>query len=215
MDITSYLLGKNSSGGGGGGGLDWTAVGYSNTPQAIIEAYNVAVNIKNNWTSTSRPTDFKDTIIICPYVDTSSLTSWGYFASECKKLLQIPLLDSSNVTNMNSAFSNSTALMSVPLFNTSKVTNFGSMFSGCTSLTTIPIFDTSSGTAFGSMFDTCYKLSNESLDNILQMCINATSYTGAKTLRSLGFRSNVHSSAKIQALPHYQAFLDAGWTIGY
>ena len=214
MDITSYLLGKNSAG-GGSSDLDWSVIGYSNTPQAITEAYNAAVNIKNNWTSTSRPTDFKDTIIICPYIDTSSLTSWGYFASECKKLLQIPLLDSSNVTDMNNAFSNSSALTSVPFFNTSKVTNFSSMFSGCISLITIPIFDTSSGTLFGSMFNNCNKLSNESLDNILQMCINAISYTGTKTLKGLGFRSNTYSTTRIQALPHYQDFIDAGWTIGY
>lgn len=174
-----------------GSDLDWSAIGYDSRPQAIVDGYNNALEIKNNWTSSSRPFDFKNTIIFCPYVDTSSQTSWYYFAGDCKKLLQLPLLDSSNVTNMSNAFTNCYALTSIPAFNTSKVTNFSSAFSNCTSLT------------------------NESLNNILLMCIGASSYTGTKTLYQLGFRSGNYASSIIQGLSNYQAFIDAGWTIGY
>ena len=190
MDITSYLLGKNS-GGGGGSDLDWTALGYDSTPQAIIDAYNIALNIKETWTSTSRLSEDYKNVIICPLVDTSSQTSWYYFASNCGSLLQMPLLDTSNVTNMTSSFYACSALQHIPKFNTSKVTSFTGTFQGCNNLT------------------------NESINNILEMCISATLYTGTKTLYQLGFRSNYYSATRIQALPSYQAFIDAGWTIGY
>ena len=65
------------------------------------------------------------------------------------------------------------------------------------------------------MFTGCVKLTDNSLNNILQICINATLYTGTKTLYTLGFRSNKYSVERIQALSNYQAFIDAGWTIGY
>lgn len=189
MDITSYLLGKNS--GGGGGSLDWAALGYDSTPEAIIDGYNYAKHIQETWTSTSRLTDGYKNVFICPYVDTSSQTSWYYFAGDCSGLIQIPLLDTSNVKVMTNAFANCTALKYVPKFNTSNVVQCASMFSGCSSLST------------------------ESLENILQMCIDMTSYTEIKTLYYLGFRSVKYPASTIQALPSYQDFIDAGWTIGY
>lgn len=191
MDITSYLLGKNSAGGGGGSDLDWTALGYEERPQAIDDAYNVALKIKNEWNSTSSLKTYQYEVVICPMVDTSAKTSFRYFAQNCYKLLQIPLLDTSNVTNMANAFN------------------------GCYSLTTIPALNTSKVTNVSSMFNNCYCLSDESLNNILAMCINATSYTGTKTLANIGISSTYYSVEKIQALSNYQAFIDAGWTIGY
>lgn len=59
------------------------------------------------------------------------------------------------------------------------------------------------------------KLTDASLDNILQMCINATSYTETKTLAELGLSNYRASVSRVEALPHYQDFLNAGWTIGY
>lgn len=186
MDITSYMLGKNA-----GGDFDWTILGYDNTPETITDAYNIALQIKNNWTSSSRPYDINKNVIICPVVDTSEQTTWWYFAGECKRLMQVPLL------------------------NTSNVTNFGNAFNGCSSLTVVPIFDTSSATSLGSMFSGCFSLNDESLDNILQMCINATAYTGTKTLKQIGFQKNIYPVSKLETLPSYQDFIDAGWTTGY
>lgn len=54
MDITSYLLGKQAGGGGGGSDLDWTAIGYDSTPQAIVDGYNYAKQIKDNWVPATR-----------------------------------------------------------------------------------------------------------------------------------------------------------------
>ena len=79
MDIISYLLGKQSSGGGGGGGeLDWSAIGYNSTPEAIVDGYNYAKQIQEEWTPTgSFSTNAK--ILICPMVDTSAKIDFSHF----------------------------------------------------------------------------------------------------------------------------------------
>jgi len=187
MDILSYKLGKKS----GGSGQDWSELGYSTPPQSLNDAYEIAQRIKNDWQSDSRLSDIGRDVIICPLVDTSSKTSFYYFAANCYSLLEVPLLDTSNVTTMSNAFYGAQGLRTIPVFDVSKATQMASMFQGCANLT------------------------NESLNNILKMCINATAYTGTKTLSTLGFNNTHQPKTKIQALPSYQDFLDAGWTIGY
>lgn len=116
-------------------------------------------------------------------------------------------------TSLSSFFSSFEHLVKVTLFNTSKITNMSYMFYGCGDLQIIPVFDTSLVTNMQNMFYNCNKLTSESLNNILQMCINATSYTGTKTLAQLGLSST--QATTCQGLSNYQAFLAAGWTTGY
>lgn len=116
-------------------------------------------------------------------------------------------------SSMKEKFQADSKLAIMPLVDTSEVTNFRMAFRTCPRLTTVPVLDTSSANDFGYMFYDTPNLSDESLDNILQMCINASSYTGGKTLRSLSLSSSYYSDERIQALPHYQAFINAGWVI--
>ena len=182
-----------------GGGLDWSAIGYSEEPDTgIEEGYEYAMEVKNNWT---------------PAI--SLLNKFN--ANE--KLKFMPLVDTSIATNMSQMFRNCHTLSSIPQLNTSNVTNMSSMFGGCESLINVPQLNTSNVTNMSSMFSSCVSLSDTSLDNILQMCINATSYTGTKTLKTIGFQytsmTSKYPASRIEALPHYQDFIDAGWTIGY
>lgn len=128
-------------------------------------------------------------------VDQTLITNTSYMFYLCEALEDGPLFDTSNVTNMSSMFYQCTRITNVPVYNTSKVTNFVNMFGG--------------NPAIGTYMTT------QSVDNILQMCIGATSYNDTKTLTTLGFNSSKISASKIQGCTHYQDFLDAGWTIGY
>lgn len=191
MDVVSYLLGKNSS--GGGGGLDWSIIGYEDTPQSIIDGYNYALNIKNNWNS--------------------SVVSFNY--KEDKNLVYFPLVDTSNVNQMISTFSGCYCLTNVPELDTSNVTIMTQSFYNCYALKYVSVLNTSKVTTFNNVFSNSPSLNDESLDNILQMCINATSYNGTKTLSQMGFNKYIYPVTRIQSLPHYQDFINAGWTIGY
>ena len=178
-----------------------------------------------------------DCIKQIPLLDTSNATDMSYMFEDCASLTTIPLLDTSNVTRMNSMFNGCASLTTIPLLNTSNATNMSSMFNGCASLTTIPLLDTSnvtdmssmfrrctllmtipllntsSVTSMSSMFLSCPSLSNDSLNNLLQMCINAVTFTSTKSLRYIGLSEE--QIQKCTTLSNYQAFLDAGWTTGY
>ena len=150
---------------------------------------------------------------ISTQLDTSSVTTMQYMFQECTNLTNIPLLNTSNVTDMSYMFYKCTNLTNIPLLNTSNVTTMSFMFYSCTNLQTIPQLDTSSVTNMNSMFSSCTSLSDESLNNILAMCANATSYTGTKTLAQIGLTSE--QATKCTTLSNYQVFLNAGWTTGY
>jgi surface protein len=177
----------------GGSSRDWSAIGYNGEPKSFQEMFGHSKEIYDNWNNT--------------IIDLNSKFSRD------KKLVWFPLVDTSNVKNMTSMFYYCTSLKEIPQFDTSNVTNMNYMFNNCTSLEEIPQFDTSNVTAMKNMFQYCNKLTDTSIDNILQFCITSKIENG--TLQYLGFKSNVYPINRIEALPHYQDFLDAGWTIGY
>lgn len=172
-----------------------------------------------------------------PLLDTSSVTNMRYMFAECTNLATVPLLDTHNVTTMYAMFAgckNLTTiqqldtssvvdmyqmfyvcknLTTIPLLNTSNVTNMYWMFYGCSNLTTVPLLNTSKVTNMQDMFTSCTSLSGESLNNILAMCANATSYTSTKTLKYIGLISE--QANKCKTLSNYSAFTSAGWTTGY
>ena len=178
---------------------DWSEIGYEDTPQNIIEGFNYAKEIKNNWNS--------------------SVTSLNMAYRQDYNLIYFPLVDTSNVTDMTSAFNLAENLEFVPLLNTSKVKTMRQTFQACKKLKSVPVFDTS---AFDNTlcllatFQNCPLLTNESLNNIMQMCINASNVVtniSYKNLNQVGL-----TSAQVticQGLSNYQAFLNAGWTTGY
>lgn len=218
MDLFSYLLGKQNSG-GGSSEFDWSAIGYSETPQGIVDAYNYALGIKNNWdaTRTSLSNKFKNDkqLTFMPLVDTSNATTtYGMFEG-CNTLVSVPLLNTSNVNNMANMFKSCYVLKEIPSLDTSNVTSINNTFNACYSLTTLPQLDFSSVTNIQNAFVTCTSLTDTSLNNILLSCIGMTSYTGTKTLLHMGFNITNYPASRIQALPNYQDFINAGWTIGY
>lgn len=148
-----------------------------------------------------------------PLLDTSNVTSTYRMFSNCTNLKEIPLLNTSNVTDTRSMFGNCTSLITIPLLNTSNVTTMFGMFENCTNLATVPLLDTSNVTYMKTMFNGCTSLSDESLNNILAMCTNATKITSDKTLKYIGLTEE--QTNKCKTLANYSAFTAAGWTTGY
>ena len=148
--------------------------------------------------------------------DLSQLFDWS---SQPKKqdfrtLENISLKDTEKVTNIFRAFYGLDYLETIGLFDTSNVEKFNVAFYNCAKLVNVPVFNTSKAVTMSNMFNNCSKLSNESLNNILQMCINTTTaFTGEKTLSYIGLSSE--QATICQSLSNYQAFLNAGWTTGY
>lgn len=151
-----------------------------------------------------------------PLLNTSSATNARYMFYDCYALTEIPLLDTSNVTNMQNMFSSCKSMISLPELNTSNVTNMSSMCQGCTELANIPLLNTSKVTNMSYMFSGCKKFTTESLNNLLGMCANVdASYSNTKKLSNILGGNYFYPAATIQSLSNYQAFIDAGWTIGW
>ncbi len=195
---------------------DWSQIGYSGVPQEITNGFNIARIIMQDWTVKS---DYSYELsgyggcIFMPLVDTSNAIIMGGMLYACYSLITVPLLNTSNVTNMESMFGECSALLTIPQFDTSNVINMSEMFVGCRSLITVPLLNTSNVTNMESMFGGCDVLSDESLNNVLAMCIGATSYTGTKTLVELGLSPT--QAETCQTLSNWDAFVAAGWSSGY
>lgn len=122
--------------------------------------------------------------------------------------------DISQVTNIRYLFSSLYGLKKAPLLDTAHITNAQQLFYGCESLITVPIYNFSSLTGNNNynMFYNCTALSNDSLNNILQMCIGMTGVTN-KNLKYMGLSST--QATTCQSLSNWSAFVSAGWTTGY
>lgn len=190
--------------------------------------------------ATSIDSTFRDCIslITIPSLNTSKVTEMKNAFNGCTSLVTVGSLNASNTTRLEGTFQGCSSLTNITLLNTSKVTIIDSMFKNCTSLTTAPTLDMSNVTrtvdAFNgctnlttmpvwnisnvefvyNMFAGCTSLSDESLNNILAMCINATKVSSSfKTLKNIGLTSEQANRCK--TLSNYSAFTAAGWTTGY
>lgn len=134
----------------------------------------------------------------------------GSLATDFSWLVDVDL---SNVTSMSEMFKDCSRMTSIVLLDTSNIVNMNNIFNNCSSLTTVPQFDTSNLTNMTNAFLNCSALTNESLNNILAMCANATNYVGVKKLVSLGLSQT--QATTCQTLSNWDAFVAAGWSSGY
>ena len=149
-----------------------------------------------------------------PALNTKKVTTMQLMFGVCSSLTTIPLLDTSNVTDMHQMFTNCTELTAVPALDTSNVTDMLSLFSGCTKLETVPALNASKATSMDNMFIGCSSLSDDSLNNILSMCISATALASKnKTLKYISLTET--QAQKCTTLSNWQAFINAGWQAGY
>lgn len=179
--------------------------------------YNV--KIINPFTQTTTNAVLNNLIQELPLLDMTNVTSMNSFFMNCLNLTTISLTNTGNINSMQNTFQNCTSLLEVSQFDTHSVINMQNLFNGCSALTTIPILNTeqvANRTGFMNTFAGCNNLSDTSLNNILQMCINATEYNKTsynKTLANLGLSSA--QATTCQGLSNWDAFVTAGWTTGY
>ena len=91
-----------------------------------------------------------------PYIDTSQITNFYYFAAANRfDYSTLSRLDTSNGESFSYMFAISFNLGTIPPIDTSKGTNFNCMFERCSKLKTIPLLDLSKATSTESMFVDC------------------------------------------------------------
>lgn len=144
--------------------VDWSQIGYESEPQSIIDGFNYAKTIQQNWDN--------------------SITSCYQKYYYDRFLEFFPLVDTSNVTNFYSMFEGCTTLLKVPKLNLEKAANVYRMYSGCQSLQEVGDIDIKTNTnniSLESMFSNCGCLRNAPMittkrrvvmNNLFQQCYN-------------------------------------------
>ena len=155
-------------------------------------------------------------------LDLSNLTTLDYLFQACRNLEQIEgKLTTGLVTSCNYVFSGCENITSIDLsnINTRNCTSFIFFFFFCSNLVDITFGDNFSfesvtgSSALNNMFTASRKLSDTTLNSFLKILLSATSYTGTKTLSTLGMVYAVAN--KCATLSNWVDCQTAGWTTGY
>lgn len=167
---------------------DWSKIGYSNTPNVIIDAFAYAKQIYDTWSFTKYTSDLN--LRIFPNVDITGQLGLNGMFKGCSNLIALPpltigtdsgslnasefartsgieeiTLTSNNLNqenNFQNGFNGCSFLKEYSI--TAKVSNCNAMFSGCSRLTEASDFDTSTTTNFSEMFSGCSSLTYVSDD---------------------------------------------------
>lgn len=202
---------------------DWSQIGYNTPPQIILDDFSYSKEIADNWDSslTSLNSMFNNnkTLKYMPLVDTGNVISLNSTWNG-SSVIEIPLLDTSKVRGWVQTFANCYNLTKIPSISMAGAT-YGSSAMGikqtfyyCSNLVDVPVLDVSNATVLDKMFENCPKLSDESLNNIMQMCINSKITNASyKTLKAVGLSST--QATKCQSLSNWSALQAKGWTTGY
>lgn len=234
MDVTSYLLGKNSSGGGKSilqsKSVEITENGTTNVVADSgydgLDKVEVITNVSsggdafcesvNRDTSSSSPIMNKLIKNVPSFSLTPEVTSLNNAFNNCPFLISVgTIYNISQVTDVSYMFSNCGSLETAPQLDISNATNLSNMFAYSSKLKNVPQYNFTKATDLLNMFRYCNSLSDDSMNNILASCTTAINYTSTKTLKAIGFTNSSFPARRIQTLSNYQDFLDAGWTIGY
>lgn len=160
---------------------------------------------------------------VAPF-DTTNVTNCSNMFNGCSVLQDVPNFNLVNCTSYDSMFANCVSLKNAPQLNlrVGGANNFRQMFYQCRNLVNVPYLNISlvegggsSATNLQDMFRGCPNLSDESINTILLMCSENTKYKGTRSLYHMGFRTAEITAERIQELSNYQAFTQAGWSIGY
>lgn len=220
-DVTHFVAGTSYSSLANTIGLTADKLVEGNTVLGIAGTAEIGVDINDyinpvfaGGVTASNKNGVSQLITRLPVVDMINTNSMSYFFHGCTSLVTIDqIINTQNITDMSHAFSGCSKLTAIPEFSTINLTKWYYTFYNCSSLVTVPMLSTRNISTINNPFSGCTSLSNESLNNILRMCINATSYTGTKTLERVGLTED--QATICETLSNYQAFLDAGWTTGY
>lgn len=155
-------------------------------------------------------------------LDLSNLTTLDYLFQACRNLIEIEgKLTTGLITSFNDVFTGCEKITSIDLtnVNTKNCTSFLFCFSNCISLVDITFGDNFSfesvtgSNSLNNMFTASRKLSDTTLNSFLEVLLSATSYTGTKTLSTLGMAKAVAN--KCATLSNWSACEALGWTTGY
>ncbi len=156
-------------------------------------------------------------------LNSQGIRSWGSCFKRCTNLTTPLIADAvgSNCYGFNSMYEGCSKIVTAPSYSAPNIEIMYKMFKDCTSLVNVPIYSTQkigqnyrAWSGLTSFVENCPNLSDESLNNILQMCY-ASPITNAiyMTLANVGLSESQVERCK--SLSNYDKLIAKGWTTGY
>ena len=205
-------IGDIQTGGSGDcvAGVCFDDIGYTTTPQYMVDGVAYALQIKNTWNASATSRKFTNdlNLVYFPQVDVSNLRDANSMFQDCRLLQCVPSLNiSSKLTSMSVMFGGCRSLTSLDLsgWDVSNVTNMGGLFTDCSSLVSINVsgWNTSKVTNISNIVARCESLitldlSSWDVSKITDMGYIFTTCSSLTTLNLSGWdTSNVTNMSNI------------------
>lgn len=178
---------------------DWSEIGYYETPQDILNGFNYAKQIYQNW----NPMDYDlcnkyredSPLVYLPALTVDAEVSFvdmSNFCKECNNLKAVGeiAIQYAEEVDISEAFAYCGQLVSIEFLNIMNISRADDIFNSCSSLNDSTL----------SMI--MYVLAHNTIED----------YQGTKTLNAIGFDNN--QITRCHSLDNYQDLIAAGWTDG-
>ena len=176
---------------------DWSEIGYYGTPQDVLNGFNYAKQIYQNW----NPMDYDlynkyredSSLVYLPALTVDaegSFVDMSNFCKECNNLKAVGVISIqyAEEVDISEAFTYCGQLVSIEFLNIMNISRADGIFGDCSSL------------------------NDDTLSMIMYVLAHNTieDYQGTKTLNAIGFDNS--QIARCRNLQYYQDLMDAGWT---
>lgn len=178
---------------------DWSEIGYNETPQDILNGFNYAKQIYQNW----NPMDYD---LYNKYREDSSLVYLPALTVDAE-------VSSVDMSNFCKECNNLKAVGEIAIQHVEEVDISGA-FASCGQLVSIEFLNIMNISRADDIFNSCSSLNDSTLSMIMYVLAHNTieNYQGTKTLNAIGFDNN--QITRCHSLDNYQDLIAAGWTDG-
>lgn len=147
------------------------------------------------------------------YIYTSPASNFD-ISGGASLIKSLPTLNMANRTSIENLFAGCDNLTTLPsLTNITNITNATYLASSCNSLVNVPYYYLPNCRDFTGAFTESLLLSNQSIQNIMQMLINCDNYNYEVTEKILEDVIPADICYKAEDMANYQDFLSAGWLL--
>ena len=157
------------------GGLDFSVIGYDETPDYLQDGMNYAIEVKNNWKAgqnnnmCQKYANNKNLVFYPKFNGVIYSLEKTFMGCDMLQVVDLDLFDTSTMKNMSGVFQGCESLVhaKVNKLNTSAVTNMSSAFERCKRLKSLDVsnWNTSAVTNMENMFSYCENLTSLELSN--------------------------------------------------
>ena len=183
--------------------------------------FNITDTSNISYWNTENVNNVYQMFLFCNHISTINdlnlpkVTDLKNFCGACHSLVSLNNCNFSNVQNLWQSFGQCWNLQATPDIHSDNIINMCEAFNNCISLTEVIQYNTLKVNDMSKTFQFCNNLSNDSIQNIINMCLNSnitnTTRMNLMTTNTYSpFSNTIFDNSYYQ--DRWQELTDAGWT---